>query len=69
MRAIDLVRPAITTILCANWRAKRESANFDGLIIAAQVREIAEMKGLIADLERNPTAADAPDLLPSADGK
>ena len=32
-------------------------------IIAAQVREIAEMKALIADLERNPTPDGAP-LLP-----
>ena len=31
-------------------------------IIDAQVREIAEMKNLIADLERNPVAADAKDL-------
>lgn len=34
-------------------------------IIEAQVREIGEMKQLIADLERNPTAPGAPDLLPS----
>lgn len=33
-------------------------------IIAAQVREIAEMQDLIAALERNPTPADAPDLPP-----
>jgi uncharacterized protein (DUF305 family) len=33
-------------------------------IIEAQVREIAEMKRLIADLERNPPASDAPDLAP-----
>lgn len=32
-------------------------------IIEAQVREIGEMKDLIADLERNPIAASAPDLL------
>lgn len=31
-------------------------------IIEAQLREIAEMKRLIADLERNPPPADAPDL-------
>lgn len=31
-------------------------------IIDAQVREIAEMKNLIADLERNPVAANAKDL-------
>ena len=32
-------------------------------IIEAQVREIGEMKALIVDLERNPPAASAPDLL------
>ena len=31
-------------------------------IIRAQVREIAEMKALIADMEANPTPAGAPDL-------
>ncbi|MCC8934550.1 MULTISPECIES: DUF305 domain-containing protein [Rhizobiaceae] len=34
-------------------------------IIEAQVREIAEMKSLIADLEANPPPQDAPDLAPS----
>jgi hypothetical protein len=34
-------------------------------IIEAQVREIAEMKNLIADLQQNPSAASAPDLPPS----
>ena len=33
-------------------------------IIVAQVREIAEMKQLIADLERSPTPPNAPDLAP-----
>lgn len=33
-------------------------------IIEAQVREIDEMKQLIADLERNPPPSDAPDLPP-----
>ena len=33
-------------------------------IIEAQVREIGEMKQLIADLERNPPAPGAPDLEP-----
>jgi hypothetical protein len=33
-------------------------------IIEAQVREIAEMRDLIAALEQNPIAADAPDLPP-----
>lgn len=32
-------------------------------IIAAQVREIGEMKALVADLARHPPPADAPDLL------
>ena len=32
-------------------------------IIEAQVREIGEMEALIADLERNPPPAAAPDLL------
>jgi hypothetical protein len=31
-------------------------------IIEAQVREIAEMKALIAELERNPPPENAPDL-------
>jgi len=34
-------------------------------IINAQVREIGEMKKLIADLDRNPSPADAPDLPPA----
>ena len=34
-------------------------------IIAAQVREITEMKQLIADLQRNPPAGSAPDLPPA----
>jgi hypothetical protein len=34
-------------------------------ILEAQVREIAEMKRLIAELEANPPADDAPDLAPS----
>ena len=33
-------------------------------IIEAQVREIGEMKQLIADLERNPPRSDAPELSP-----
>ena len=33
-------------------------------IIKAQVREIAEMKSLIADLEANPAPDGSPDLLP-----
>lgn len=35
-------------------------------IIEAQVREIAQMKQLIADLQANPVAAGAPDLEPVA---
>ena len=35
-------------------------------IIEAQVREIAEMEKLIADLEENPVPGDAPDLAPYA---
>jgi uncharacterized protein (DUF305 family) len=33
-------------------------------IIEAQVKEIAEMKRLIVELERKPLPANAPDLLP-----
>lgn len=33
-------------------------------ILEAQIREIAEMEQLIADLRRNPTPQDAPDLPP-----
>ena len=52
---------AIMTSERAHLRDPRVRKLADG-IIAAQVREIAEMKNLIADLERNPPAADAPDL-------
>lgn len=38
-------------------------------IIAAQVREIAQMKQMIARLEARPTAPDAPDLPPFRDGQ
>lgn len=37
-------------------------------IIEAQVREIGEMEGLIADLERNPPPTDAPDLTARSPG-
>ncbi len=54
---------AIMTSERAHIRDPRVRKLADG-IIAAQVREIAEMKQLIADLERNPVPADAPDLPP-----
>lgn len=38
-------------------------------IIEAQLREIAEMSTLIASLQRNPPAADAPDLPPRDPGE
>jgi hypothetical protein len=38
-------------------------------IIEAQVREIGEMKQLIAELERNPIPAEAPDLPPKGAGE
>jgi Domain of unknown function (DUF305) len=46
---------AIMTSERAHIRDPRVRKHADG-IIAAQVREIAEMKGLITGLERNPTA-------------
>lgn len=52
---------AIMTSERAHIRDPRVRELADG-IIEAQVREIAQMKALIADLERNPTPADAPDL-------
>jgi uncharacterized protein (DUF305 family) len=38
-------------------------------ILEAQVREIAEMKELIADLRKNPTPTGAPDLQPKQVGQ
>ena len=55
---------AVMTSSRAHIRDPRVRKLADG-ILAAQVREIGEMKTLIADLERHPVAADAPDLPPS----
>ncbi len=55
---------AIMTSERAHIRDPRVRKLADG-IIAAQVREIDEMKQLIADLDRNPPPANAPDLQPS----
>ncbi|MDI1253324.1 DUF305 domain-containing protein [Thermomonas sp.] len=52
---------AILTSSRAHIRDPRVRELADG-IIKAQVREIGEMKGLIADLEANPTPLGAPDL-------
>ncbi|OJU24017.1 MAG: DUF305 domain-containing protein [Nitrobacter sp. 62-13] len=54
---------AIMTSSRAHIRDPRVRKLADG-IIEAQVREIGEMKELIADLERTSPAADAPDLPP-----
>ena len=54
---------AIMTSRRAHIRDPRVRELADG-IIEAQVREIAEMKELIADLETNPLPNDAPDLPP-----
>jgi len=54
---------AIMTSERAHIRDQRVRKLADG-IIAAQVREIAEMKQIIADLERNPPAPGTPDLAP-----
>lgn len=56
---------AIMTSERAHIRDPRVRALADR-IIEAQVREIGEMKALIADLERNPPPADAADLPPTA---
>ena len=54
---------AILTSERAHIRDPRVRKLADG-IIKAQVREIAEMKQLIADLEARPVPATAPDLAP-----
>jgi Na+/proline symporter len=55
---------AIMTSERAHLRDRRVRELADK-IIEAQVREIKEMKALIADLESNPTPTNAPDLPPS----
>jgi peptidoglycan/LPS O-acetylase OafA/YrhL len=55
---------AVMTSARAHIRDPRVRKLADG-ILEAQVREIGEMKGLIADLQRTPVPADAPDLPPS----
>ena len=55
---------AVMTSARAHIRDPRVRKLADG-ILEAQVREIGEMKGLIADLERTPPSSDAPDLPPS----
>lgn len=52
---------AIMTSERAHIRDPRVRKLADG-IIRAQVKEIGEMKDLIADLRKHPTAANAPDL-------
>ena len=54
---------AIMTSKRAHIRDPRVRKLADG-IIEAQVREIAEMEQLIADLKANPVPADTPDLPP-----
>jgi len=56
---------AIMTSRRAHIKDPRVRKLADG-IIAAQVREIGEMKALIADLERNPPAKRSADLPPNA---
>ena len=59
---------AIMTSERAHIRDPRVRKLADG-IIEAQVREISEMKRLIAELERNGTPKDAPDLAPREAGE
>jgi hypothetical protein len=55
---------AIMTSSRAHIKDPRVRKLADG-IIAAQVREIEEMKQLIADLQANPVADSSPDLQPT----
>jgi uncharacterized protein (DUF305 family) len=55
---------AVMTSARAHIHDPRVRKLTDG-ILEAQVREIGEMKSLIADLQRNPAAPGAPDLPPS----
>lgn len=56
---------AILTSSRANIRDPRVRALADG-IIAAQIREIGEMKSLISDLQTHPAPSDNPDLPPKS---
>jgi len=55
---------AVLTSSRAHVRDPRVRKLADG-IIETQIREIAEMERLVADLERNPTPGTAPDILPA----
>jgi len=59
---------AVMTSDRAHIRDPRVRQLADG-ILEAQMREIAEMKALIADLERHPTPEGAPDLAPAQVGQ
>ena len=59
---------AVMTSSRAHFRDPRVRKLADE-ILAAQVREIAEMKNLIAELQANPPPAGAPDLAPRQVGQ
>lgn len=59
---------AVMTSDRAHIRDPRVRKLADG-ILEAQVREIAEMKALIADLQKNPTPDDSPTLPPKQVGQ